>query len=82
MLPFEARDIKPQSIKSRLLDGKFPDYMLAAIFLSKYKSNVSFILRRRLCDFRQMDFEATFDQILTLLTTEPHKVFVNCFCYL
>ena len=78
MLPFEARDIKPQSIKSRLLDGKFPDYMLAAIFLTYLiTSNVSFILRRRLCDFRQMDFEATFDQILTLLTTEPHKVFVN-----
>ncbi len=29
---------------------------------------------RRLCDFRQMDFEATFDQLLTLLSFEPQKV--------
>lgn len=28
---------------------------------------------RRLCDFKQMDFEATFDQLLTLLSFEPHK---------
>lgn len=29
---------------------------------------------RRLCDFRQMDFEASFDQLLTLLSTEPQKM--------
>lgn len=29
---------------------------------------------RRLCDFRQMDFEATFDQLLTLISLEPQKV--------
>ena len=29
---------------------------------------------RRLGDFRQMDFEATFDQILSLLSWEPQKV--------
>ncbi len=29
---------------------------------------------RRLCDFRQMDFEATFDQLLTLISFEPQKV--------
>jgi len=29
---------------------------------------------RRLCDFRQMDFEASFDQLLTLLTTDPQRV--------
>ena len=29
---------------------------------------------RRLCDFRQMDFEATFDQMLTLLSSEPNRV--------
>ena len=29
---------------------------------------------RRLCDFRQMDFEATFDQLLTLMSFEPQKV--------
>lgn len=29
---------------------------------------------RRICDFRQMDFEAAFDQLLTLLSTEPHRV--------
>ena len=32
---------------------------------------------RRLCDFRQMDFEATFDQMLTLLSFEPSKVYVS-----
>ena len=32
---------------------------------------------RRLGDFRQMDFEATFDQILTLLSHEPHLVLVT-----
>lgn len=31
---------------------------------------------RRLCDFRQMDFEATFDQLLTLLSVEPQQVYV------
>lgn len=31
---------------------------------------------RRLCDFRQMDFEATFDQMITILSNEPHKVYV------
>lgn len=29
---------------------------------------------RRLCDVRQMDFEATFDQLLTLLSLEPDRV--------
>jgi hypothetical protein len=29
---------------------------------------------RRLIDFRQMDFEAAFDQMLNLLTVEPQKV--------
>lgn len=29
---------------------------------------------RRLCDFRQMDFEATFDQMLTLLSFDPDRV--------
>ena len=29
---------------------------------------------RRLIDFRQMDFEATFDQMITLLSTEPDNV--------
>ena len=28
---------------------------------------------RRLIDFRQMDFEATFDQMLNLLSIEPQK---------
>jgi hypothetical protein len=31
---------------------------------------------RRLCDFRQMDFEASFDQLLTLLSTEPQRMYV------
>jgi len=29
---------------------------------------------RRLCDFRQMDFEAAFDQILTLISLEPQQM--------
>lgn len=29
---------------------------------------------RRLCDIRQMDFEAAFDQMITLLSLEPQKV--------
>lgn len=29
---------------------------------------------RRLCDFRQMDFEASFDQLFTLLSFEPQQV--------
>lgn len=32
---------------------------------------------RRLCDFRQMDFEATFDQMLTLLSLEPSRVYIS-----
>mmetsp|Transcript_9074 Transcript_9074/g.8945 ORF Transcript_9074/g.8945 Transcript_9074/m.8945 type:complete len:259 (+) Transcript_9074:157-933(+) len=32
---------------------------------------------RRLCDFRQMDFEATFDQMLTLLSFEPARVYIS-----
>lgn len=32
---------------------------------------------RRLCDFRQMDFEATFDQLLTLISFEPQKVYTS-----
>lgn len=32
---------------------------------------------RRLCDFRQMDFEATFDQMLTLLSFEPNRVYTS-----
>ena len=29
---------------------------------------------RRLADFRQLDFEAAFDQMITLLSTEPDDV--------
>lgn len=32
---------------------------------------------RRLVDFRQMDFEATFDQMLTLLSWEPQEVYTS-----
>lgn len=32
---------------------------------------------RRLCDLRQMDFEATFDQMLTLLSLEPSRVYIS-----
>ena len=28
---------------------------------------------RRLCDFKQMDFELTFDQMLNLLSMEPQN---------
>lgn len=56
MLPFEARDLYPTNSKSKLLDGRFPDYI------------------RRLADVRQMDFEATFDQLILLTSTEPQRV--------
>lgn len=29
---------------------------------------------RRICDWRQMDFEAAFDQLLTLMSFEPQRV--------
>lgn len=32
---------------------------------------------RRLLDFRQMDFEAAFDQLLTLISTEPQRVYTS-----
>lgn len=32
---------------------------------------------RRLCDFRQMDFESAFDQLLGLLSTEPQRVYAT-----
>jgi hypothetical protein len=56
MLPLDSRDRKTSGHLSRIMDGRFPDYL------------------RRICDFRQMDFEATFDQLLTLMSTEPSKV--------
>lgn len=31
---------------------------------------------RRLCDFNQMDFESSFEQLLCLLSQEPQKVLV------
>lgn len=31
---------------------------------------------RRIFDFRQMDFEAAFDQLTTLISLEPHRVLV------
>ena len=34
---------------------------------------------RRLCDFRQMDFEAAFDQLLTLVSLEPQQMYVVYF---
>ena len=40
---------------------------------------------RRLCDIRQMDFEAAFDQLLTLISTEPQQMlgyYVIRFSYL
>lgn len=33
---------------------------------------------RRLFDVKQMDFEAAFDQILTLLSWEPQRMYVLC----
>jgi hypothetical protein len=31
---------------------------------------------RRICDYRQMDFEAAFDQLFYLISTDPQKVYV------
>jgi hypothetical protein len=60
MLPFDLRDVKTG----------LSDYPSASgISDGKFPDYL-----RRLCDFRQMDFEASFDQLLTLLSTEPHRV--------
>ena len=32
---------------------------------------------RRLCDIKQMDFEATFDQLLMLLSFDPSRVYTS-----
>ena len=32
---------------------------------------------RRLCDFRQMDFEAAFDQMLTLCSRDAERAYVT-----
>ena len=32
---------------------------------------------RRLIDFKQMDFEATFDQVIYLLSSDPERAFKN-----
>lgn len=32
---------------------------------------------RRMCDFRQMDFESAFDQIFNLLSFEPQRVYTS-----
>lgn len=59
MLPFDSRDIYESKGKSRMGDG-----------LQRFPDYI-----RRLCDFRQMDFEAAFDQYLTLLSFEPKEVY-------
>lgn len=58
MLPFDSKDIYDNG-KSRFLgDG-----------LQRFPDYM-----RRLCDFRQMDFEAAFDQLLTLVSLDPKEV--------
>ncbi len=37
---------------------------------------------RRLCDFRQMDFDAAYDQILTLLSVEPQSVYEHAVLFI
>jgi hypothetical protein len=32
---------------------------------------------RRLCDFKQMDFESAFDQIFNLLSLDPQKAYTS-----
>jgi hypothetical protein len=32
---------------------------------------------RRMCDFRQMDFESAFDQIFHLLSIDPQRVYIS-----
>ena len=58
MLPLDIRDLKTNGSSSH-----------SRILDSKFPQYV-----RRLIDFRQMDFEATFDQMLNLLTVEPQKM--------
>ena len=60
MLPLDVRDLKST--------GGVASHH-SKILDSKFPQYV-----RRLIDFRQMDFEAAFDQMLNLLTIEPQKV--------
>ena len=65
MLPFDSREINSSKSTSAT---KFIDV--------KFPEYV-----RRLCDFRQMDFENTFDQILTLLSFEPQNMYVTAIIF-
>ncbi len=58
MLPFDLRDVKSGG-----------DFSASSALEGRFPDYL-----RRLCDFRQMDFEASFDQLLTLLSTEPYKM--------
>jgi hypothetical protein len=58
MLPFDLRDVKSAG-----------DFSASSALEGRFPDYL-----RRLCDFRQMDFEASFDQLLTLLSTEPYKM--------
>ena len=60
MLPFDNRDLNSNRSAN---SGKLIDV--------KFPDYV-----RRLCDFHQMDFENTFDQMLTLLSFEPQNMYV------
>lgn len=59
MLPVDFRDIKSSSEKNEK----------AGSGNGRFPDYV-----RRLVDIKQMDFEAAFDQLLTILSLEPQKV--------
>eukprot|EP01040_Poterioochromonas_malhamensis_P000931 gene931-988_t len=61
MLPFDLRDVKSAG-----------DFSASSALEGRFPDYL-----RRLCDFRQMDFEASFDQLLTLLSTEPYKIYTS-----
>jgi hypothetical protein len=65
MLPFDVREINSSRSSASGQGSKF-----IAVRFPEYV--------RRLCDIRQMDFENTFDQILTLLSIEPQNMYVSC----
>lgn len=60
MLPFDTKDLKYSNN-----NDKFNRNLLDR----KFPDYI-----RRLLDFKQMDFEAAFDQLLTLISLEPQQM--------
>ena len=48
-------------------------------WLSKYNTGPIPALVRRLFDYRQMDFEQAFDQLMALMSTEPKRAYISSY---